>query len=411
MTERINRCAPDLAEGLSAEVAAAVLEQRANGHLSPYATPNASAIRRANVERDRDTAWRPAFVRDAEKIIHLPAYNRLAGKTQVFSLRANDDISRRGLHVQLVSRVARDIGLSLGLNLDLIEAIALGHDIGHTPFGHAGERFLNDVYHERTGRWFFHNVQSVRVLDVLYGRNLTLQTLDGVICHNGECERQVFETSGLASFDEFDGIVSRCWDKGDVAIGHLRPMTLEGCAVRVSDIIAYVGKDRQDAILAGLVSPDAFDDGLGGAYNSWALGTFISDVVEHSFGRDRIEMSEAAFAEMRRAKRENYEKIYHASEMNGERADEVAELFRRVYERMLADLTAGDESSPIFRHHIVDVGRALGYYGRTYEWERDPDLTVVDYISSMTDDYFVALATALFPEAERVFRRRGYFCR
>ena len=409
MSDRTNRCAPGLGEGLSPEVAAAVLDQRRSGHRSPYATDDASAIRRLDAERDRDTAERPAFVRDSEKVIHLPAYNRLAGKTQVFSLRANDDISRRGLHVQLVSRVARDIGLSLGLNLDLIEAIALGHDIGHTPFGHAGERFLNDVYHERTGRWFFHNVQSVRVLDVLYGRNLTLQTLDGVICHNGECERQVFETSGLDGFEAFDRVVERCWATGDGAIGHLRPMTLEGCVVRVSDIIAYVGKDRQDAITAGLVEPDVFDDGLGGAYNSWALGAFISDVVEHSFGRDRIEMSPEAFAEMRRAKRENFEKIYNSSEMNGERAREVGELFRRVYERMLADLEAGDESSPIFRHHIVDIERALSYYGRTYDWERSLDLTVVDYISSMTDDYFVALAEWLFPESAGVFRRRGYF--
>ncbi len=409
MNERTNLCAPGLGEAISPEVAAAVLDQRANGHLSPYACAGEQAIRRST-RHDVGTVQRPAFVRDSEKIIHLPAYNRLAGKTQVFSLRANDDISRRGLHVQLVSRVARDIGLSLGLNLDLIEAIALGHDIGHTPFGHAGERFLNDAYQRRTGRWFFHNVQSVRVLDVLYGRNLSLQTLDGVICHNGECERQVFETSGLSSFEEFDQVVEGCWATGEHAIGHLRPMTLEGCVVRVSDIIAYVGKDRQDAIAAGIVGEDAFDDGLGGAYNSWALGAFISDVVEHSFGRDRIEMSEEAFSEMRRAKRENYEKIYNASELNGELAAEVAELFERVYEKMRADLAAGDETSPIFRHHIVDVDRALGYYGQSYAWEDDLDLTVVDYISSMTDDYFVALCQSLFPESERVFRRRGYFC-
>ncbi len=256
MANLANRLVPNLPQELSPRLAGAVLDQRARGHLSAYATQNAAAIRRENTERDRATASRPAFVRDAEKVIHLPAYNRLAGKTQVFSLRANDDITRRGLHVQLVSRVARDIGLSLGLNLDLIEAIALGHDIGHTPFGHAGERFLNDVYHGRTGRWFFHNVQSVRVLDVLYGRNLTLQTLDGVICHNGECERQVFDTPGLASFSEFDKIVQGCWDTGEHAIGHLRPMTLEGCVVRVSDIIAYVGKDRQDAIAAGVARED-----------------------------------------------------------------------------------------------------------------------------------------------------------
>lgn len=405
-----NRCAPGLGEGLSPDVAQAVLEQRASGRLSEFATANARALRRVATERDRDTPERPAFVRDAEKIIHLPAYNRLAGKTQVFSLRANDDITRRGLHVQLVSRVARDIGLSLGLNLDLIEAIALGHDIGHTPFGHAGERFLNDVYHERTGRWFFHNVQSVRVLDVMYGRNLTLQTLDGVICHNGECERQVFETSDLASFSELDGIVEGCWATGEGAIGHLRPMTLEGCVVRLSDIIAYVGKDRQDAIASGVVGEDSFDDGLGSAYNTWALGAFITDVVEHSFGRDRIEMSEAAFAEMRRAKRENYEKIYNASELSGELSGAFAELFSRVYKRMLGDLRAGDESSPVFRHHIVDVERQLAHYGRTYDWQADLDLTVVDYISSMTDDYFVALCESLFPDSASVFRRRGYFC-
>ncbi len=409
MAYRTNPLAPNLGEGLSPEVAAAVLDQRANGHLSPYACAGTQAIRR-NVRHDGQTAERPSFVRDSEKIIHLPAYNRLAGKTQVFSLRANDDISRRGLHVQLVSRVARDIGLSLGLNLDLIEAIALGHDIGHTPFGHAGERFLNDAYHKRTGRWFFHNLQSVRVLDVLYGRNLSLQTLDGVICHNGECERQVFETSGLESFDEFDHVVESCWATGNAAIKSLRPMTLEGCVVRVSDIIAYVGKDRQDAIAAGIVGGDAFEDGLGGAYNSWALGAFISDVVEHSFGRDRIEMSEEAFCEMRRAKRENYEKIYNACELNGELASGVAELFERVYAHMLEDLKAGNEESPIFRHHIVDVDRSLGYYGQGYEWEADLDLTVVDYISSMTDDYFVALCEDLFPESERLFKRRGYFC-
>ena len=121
-------------------------------------------------------------------------------------------------------------------------------------------------------------------------------------------------------------------------------------------------------------------------------------------------MSEEAFAEMRRAKRENFEKIYNASELNGERAEEISALFARVYDRMLDDLRAGDESSPIFRHHIVDVERALSYYGQIYRWQDDLDLTVVDYISSMTDDYFVALAQNLFPESEALFRRRGYFC-
>ena len=409
MPDYLNKCAPGLPRTLSPKAAEAVRELGRSGALSPFACADVAAIRRLDSERDRDTEQRPAFVRDSEKIIHLPAYNRLAGKTQVFSLRANDDISRRGLHVQLVSRVARDIGRALGLNLDLIEAIALGHDIGHTPFGHAGERFLNGVFHERTGRWFFHNVQSVRVLDVLYGRNLTLQTLDGVICHNGECELPRFETSGLNSFDTFDRVVEGCWESEGDAIGRLRPMTLEGCVVRVSDIIAYVGKDRQDAIMAGVVADDDFADGLGGAYNAWALGAFVTDVVEHSIGRDRIEMSGEGFSELRRAKRENYERIYLGTELNGELANAMGELFERMYLRLIDDLRAGDTSSPIFAHHILPIGACLSHYGRSYDWEADLDLAVVDYISSMTDDYFEALAQRLFPDAAGVFARRGYF--
>ena len=113
-----------------------------------------------NTEKDKANIIRTAFIRDIDKIIHCPFYNRYADKTQVFSFYKNDDITRRGLHVQLVSRIARTIGSALNLNLDLIEAIALGHDIGHTPFGHAGEKLIGDIYHERTGRFFNHNVRA-----------------------------------------------------------------------------------------------------------------------------------------------------------------------------------------------------------------------------------------------------------
>ena len=110
-----------------------------------------------------------------------PMYNRYADKTQVFSLYRNDDISRRSSHVQLVSRIARNIGGLLGLNTDLIEAISLGHDIGHTPFGHAGEHKLNELYNGNTGRYFNHNVHSVRVLDQIFNLNLSMETLDGIL--------------------------------------------------------------------------------------------------------------------------------------------------------------------------------------------------------------------------------------
>lgn len=407
MPVRVNPLAPDVRNTLSPEAEREVARHRA-GEMSPFACQDLAAIRRFS-ERDLDTPLRPAFVRDAEKILHMPAYNRLAGKTQVFSFRANDDLCRRGLHVQLVSRVARDIGRALGLNLDLIDAIALGHDIGHTPFGHAGERFLNDSYHERTGRWFFHNVQSVRVLDVMGGRNLSLQTLDGVICHNGEFEQQVFETSGLKDFDTFDRVVQRCWEQGDEAISRLRPMTLEGCCVRLADIIAYVGKDRQDAIRAGICGEGDFEDGLGGAYNSWALSALVADVVEHSLGKPRLEMGAQAFNEMARAKRENYRKIYGDAEVNGNFSAEIREVFALMYQQILDDLASGRQEAPVFRHHVRVVSEWLSYYGRAYRWEDDLDLTVVDYLSSMTDDYFVAYARALYPQMEDIFPAYRHF--
>lgn len=391
---------------LSDELIERMSDDRARGWKNPYRTSDEDALRREERPADRSNIWRPAFVRDVEKILHMPAYNRYAGKTQVFSFRSNDDLSRRGLHVQLVARIARDIGYALGLNCDLIEAIGLGHDLGHTPFGHAGERCLNDVFHERTGRWFFHNVHSVRVLDKLYGRNISLQTLDGALCHNGEYEQRVFELSGLSSFSEFDRVVDECVSGGGAVIGHLRPMTLEGCVVRISDIIAYVGRDRQDAIEAGLLTGDAFEDGLGGAYNSWILTHASADIIEHSYGKDRIEMSEELFAEIRRAKAENYAKIYRSSGIEGERAEVLARAFELMYERCLDDLHKRDESSFIFRHHITRIEEQLAHYGRTYDWQSDPEQTVVDYIASMTDGYFAELASKFFPQIH--FPKRTY---
>ena len=384
---------------LSDELIERMSDDRVRGWKNPYRTSDEDAVRREERPADRSSIWRPAFVRDVEKILHMPAYNRYAGKTQVFSFRSNDDLSRRGLHVQLVARIARDIGYALGLNCDLIEAIGLGHDLGHTPFGHAGERCLNDVFHGRTGRWFFHNVHSVRVLDKLYGRNISLQTLDGALCHNGEYEQRVFELSGLSSFGEFDRVVDECVSGGGAVIGHLRPMTLEGCVVRISDIIAYVGRDRQDA-------GDAFEDGLGGAYNSWILTHASADIIEHSYGKDRIEMSEELFAEIRRAKAENYAKIYRSSGIEGERAEVLARAFELMYERCLDDLHKRDESSFIFRHHITRIEEQLAHYGRTYDWQSDPEQTVVDYIASMTDGYFAELASKFFPQIH--FPKRTY---
>ena len=289
---RANRMAPDMPMQVSAQVADQVRALAAAGGLSPFACKNSAVIRRDVTQRDLDTCVRPAFVRDIEKILNLPAYNRYADKTQVFSFAENDEISRRGLHVQLVSRVARGIGSLLGLNCDLIEAIALGHDTGHTPFGHAGERFLSACYHARTGRTFNHNLHSVRVLDNLYRRNISLQTLDGVLCHNGEFAQQVLRLGETATFEQLDNLVEAC-TADESTIKTLRPSTLEGCVVRVADMIAYIGKDRQDALAMGVIdSLSPFDSEAIGVTNAKIINNLTVDIVNNSYGKPKIAMSE-----------------------------------------------------------------------------------------------------------------------
>lgn len=353
------------------------------------------AIRRDS-DRDKATLWRPAFVRDVEKIMHSPYYNRYADKTQVFSLYKNDDISHRALHVQLVSRIARNIGKLLSLDLDLIEAIALGHDIGHTPFGHAGERFLDELYHARTNRYFNHNVHSVRVLDKIFRLNISLQVLDGILCHNGEFECKEYYPSTISGFDEFDTKVEECYvDKS--AIKRLVPSTLEGCVVRISDMIAYIGKDRQDALKTHLIdSEDIFEENKIGKYNAAIIHNLVVNIVENSYGKDYIRLDNAHFEALKSSKSDNYEKIY----MNSKIADiydrQIQPMFEKVYERLLSDLNNNRKSSPIYKHHIDYVNHANRFNHYDYVKNSDNNEIVVDYIASMTDDYFIDLYQHLF---------------
>ncbi len=379
----------------------------ANNTLPRFGFDDAKAVRRDN-GRDTPSVWRPAFVRDIDKIMHCPFYNRYTDKTQVFSLTKNDDISRCALHVQLVSRIARTIGKTLNLNLELIEAIALGHDIGHTPFGHAGERFLDELYSDRTGRHFSHNIHSVRVLDKIFPYNITLQTLDGIAAHNGELECIEYRPRPLESFEEFDELIESCYQDNN-NIKKLVPSTLEGCVVRISDIIAYLGKDRQDAERAGIIEGNEdFENGKIGKHNAEFINNLSVNIIENSYGKDYIKLDEEYFTALSEAKKQNYDLIYKDKKVKQALENIIRPMMGEIYERLLDDLLRGKRDSPVFSHHISYVNKA--HYKRKEPYENSaPDTIVADYIASMTDDYFIDLHSYLFPESNLKIDYVGYF--
>ena len=393
-------------EKLSDNISEQIKKDRRNDNLSAFGFNEENALRRDN-ERDKATAIRTAFIRDTDKIIHCPYFNRYADKTQVFSFYKNDDITHRILHVQLVSRIARTIGKALCLNLDLIEAIALGHDIGHTPFGHEGENFLDELLFSHTGRHFSHNIQSVRVLDKIFPYNITLQTLNGIAAHDGEMELSEYHPKPLDSFAEFDRQIEACFaDKKNVR--KLVPATLEGCVMRISDIIAYLGKDRQDAERAHIISNAEFESGAIGSYNAEIINNLIVNIVENSYKKPYIKMDEEHFAALKKAKADNYELIYKNDSVKSAMRETVQPMMARVYERLLSDLVNGNFDSPIFTHHISFVNKA--HYKRDIPYEEtEPNQLVTDYIASMTDDYFVDLYSHLFPNDKPQIEYKGYF--
>lgn len=402
-------------KALSKDISDRIRYNKEHNITNPYACKDEDVIRR-HPGHDTPKLWRPAFVMDVEKIMHNNYYNRYSDKTQVLSCYKNDDISHRALHVQFVSRIARTIGMTLGLNLDLIEAISLGHDIGHTPFGHAGERFLNTLYNENTGRLFNHNVHSVRVLDKLICRNISLQTLNGIISHNGEMEQQEYRPCNLSSFEEFDINVEACYTNPE-ANKHQIPCTLEGCVMRISDIIAYLGKDRQDAISVGILeNHKIFSDANIGNTNAEIINNMTVSIIENSYGKPYISMDKEVFDALSKAKKENYDIIYSNDDRDSLLSGNIQPMFELMYNELLNEARSMDKNSILYKHHIKYLAKANQYttYNKNESFldsylSNDPNDIVIDYIASMTDDYFIELFNYLFPDNKYKINYVGYF--
>lgn len=366
--------------------------------LSPYATRHEDAIYEDESGRDaqtKDDPVRPAFVRDVDRILNNAFYNRCMDKTQVFPFYKKDDLTRRSFHLQLVSQTARKIATALRLNVPLTEAIALGHDMGHAPFGHGGEYILNDLYREHAGRCFNHNVHSARLLRTVAGRNLTLQTLNGMLCHCGEKAFLEYYPAPCTSFEQLDALMETCYTTPG-ASQDLRPSTLEGCVVRICDILAYMGKDRQDALSIGVLDDESYyiRDNILGSTNWEFIQNASANIIKNSIGRDCLAMDEEVFEAIIAIKDQNNAEIYQTDAAHKTLDTYIAPMMARLYEQFLADLEAEDETSYIYRHHL----NAWMLKNNVAYREEDANAIVVDYLASMTDEYFIDLYNKLYPE-------------
>ncbi|MBR4831657.1 MAG: deoxyguanosinetriphosphate triphosphohydrolase [Butyrivibrio sp.] len=297
---------------------------------------------RGRVKEEKPCDIRPCFQRDRDRILYSKSFRRLKDKTQVFLSPDGDHYRTRMTHTLEVSQNARTIAKALLLNEDLTEAIALGHDLGHTPFGHAGERALNEV----NPGGFRHNEQSLRIVEILenygQGMNLTWEVRDGILNHEL----------------------------------NLTPSTLEGKVVRLSDKIAYMHHDMDDAIRGGIMKekdvPERLAKIIGRTNGEW-LDTFIHDIIATSMDTDDITMSAEvydAFLELR------------------------AFMFENVYTNPIAKGQEGkvEEMIKILYHHYLDHIDKLPEYLKKMMYEGETKERVVcDYVSSMTDRYAVSV--------------------
>ena len=353
--------------------------------LSKNACKNKDAIfLKDNIEKENEI--RPVFFRDADRIIHSFTYTRYIDKTQVFPFTRNDHITHRVLHVQLVSKIARMIGKALNLNEDLIEAIALGHDVGHTPFGHKGEQFLDEICKKEQIGCFKHNAQSVRFLKDIEEINLSLQTLDGILAHNGEMIQDKYKPLSKTK-EEFllelkSSFEDESFDKKIV------PMTLEGCVVRISDIIAYIGRDIEDAIIVGTIKREDIPEDIVrvlGNNNSIIVDTITKDIIKNSIGKDYISFSKEVFEAMAKLKKWNYENIY-TSEDACKNESIIREYFNKLFEVYLRYLEEENDDNNLSKKNIKEfVEQRSKEYLETTNKKR----IVIDYLAGQTDHYFL----------------------
>ena len=322
------------------------LERQEHRKLNPLAAFSDQSKGRPLGDKYREEDVRTCYQRDIDRIVHSKAFRRLMHKTQVFLRPEGDHYRTRMTHTLEVARIASTITRALGLNEDLAEAIAMGHDLGHTPFGHAGEVALTKCL----GKPFRHNEQSLRVVDVLendgMGLNLTYEVRNGILCHTGDA-----------------------W-----------PETLEGMVVRRSDQIAYVNHDIDDAIRAGILTnedlPDSVSDILGHNH-SQRINSLVTDAIFTSREAGTVMLSPAVDNALKELRSFMFERVYRNPVAKGEEA-RAKDMLQRMFEYYINNPEALPE----------DFQPQMSFEGL--------ERTVCDYIAGMTDNYAVDKFTEIF---------------
>lgn len=356
--------------------------QNHNKLLSKYACNDNEAL----YLKTNNSDIRTPYFRDIDRIIYSLSFIRYQDKTQVFSNTKHDHISRRMIHVQFVSKIARTIGRALSLNEDLIEAASLGHDLGHTPFGHVGETILNNLSLKYNEGNFNHNIQSVR--NLLYienygnGLNITIQVLDAIMCHNGEfalgkyCPKE-------KTIDKFISEYQESYKNKEI-LKSLRPMTLEGCVVRVSDLIAYLGRDIDDAIRLNILKREEMPNEITnilGSTTKEIVNNCIIDIINNSFNKNYLKLSDEVYKAIVKLKKFNYEHIYNKA-LNKKEKEFLTKQFETLFNTYLNDLKNNNFSSPIINSYLKSMCI-------DYRKNNTNERIVIDYIAGMTDEYFL----------------------
>lgn len=359
-------------------------EEREESVLVPIASLSKNHSRYFGPEDDH----RLPYKRDVDRIVHSKAYARYIDKTQVAYLIRNDHITHRSLHVQLVSNFARGIAEILRLNLDLVEAIALGHDVGHPPFGHEGEEYLSALTQEFGLGVFAHPWQSCRLFTDIEPLNLGLAVYDGFLCHDGGmCGTKYAPRFNKTWEDHFVDRRNKLADPGK----NIWPGTLEGCLVKLCDTISYLGRDIEDAISLGILNRDEIPLTILGNSNRNILSRVAADVIEHSYDKDYIAFSDPVYEAIGVIRKFNFVKIYKHPKLKVE-SKKIERSYRYLFETLLDEYQKKKEQSYLWTNYIHN--KSDKYKEATSSVQQ-----VVDYISGMTDSYFVrTLEKILVPQ-------------